>query len=155
MSGEIKAKTRFGEMTIDQLAEIQPGMAKVMQAISHDYSYAYHAAKGGNWKLAAHELSLVRAEFRTAKVTRPKYSEDLDTFDVKYLVPILKAIQSKDWKACEEAFGKGIEGSDVYHDRYGYSYVKFVLPEAPPTDLHLGPMEGFKRDKPSEKANPT
>lgn len=155
MSEEIKVKTKHGEMTIDQLAEIQPGMAKVMQAVSHDYSYAYYAAKGGNWKLAAHELSLVRAEFRTAKVTRPKYSEDLDAFDSEHLVPILKAIQSKDWRACEEAFGKGIEASDVYHDKLGYSYIKFVLPEVPPTDLHLGPTEGFKRAKPAERANPT
>jgi hypothetical protein len=155
MSGEIKAKTKFGEMTIDQLAEIQPGMAKVMQAISHDYSYAYYAAKGGNWKLAAHELSLVRAEFRTAKVTRPKYSDDLDGFDVKYLAPILKAIQSKDWRACEEAFGKGIEASDTYHDKHGYGYIKFVLPEIPPTDLHLGPTEGFERTKLPDRASPT
>ena len=108
MSGDVKAKTRHGEMTIDQLAEIQPGLAKIMQAVSHDYSYAYFAAKGGNWKLAAHELSLVRTEFRTAKVTRPEYSADLDAFDLEYLVPILKAIQIKDWAACEEAFKKGI-----------------------------------------------
>ena len=149
MSGEIKAKTKHGEMTIDQLAEIQPGMAKIMQAISHDYSYAYHAAKGGNWKLAAHELSLVRAEFRTAKVTRPKYAEDLDVFDAEYLVPILKAVQKKDWGACEEAFEKGVEGSDKYHDKYGYDYIKFTLPGVAPEDLHLGPTEGFKRAKTS------
>lgn len=145
MSREIKAKTKHGEMTIDQIAEIQPGMAKIMQAISHDYSYAYYAAKGGNWKLAAHELSLVRAEFRTAKVTRPKYAEELDVFDAEYLVPTLKAIQNEDWEACEEAFERGIEGSDKYHDKYGYNYIKFVMPREPPADLYLGPTEGFSR----------
>lgn len=147
MSGEIKAKTKHGEMTIDQLAEIQPEMAKIMQAISHDYSYAYYAAKGGNWKLAAYELSLVRAEFRTAKVTRPKYAEDLDAFNAECLVPTLKAIQNEDWGACKEAFEKGIEGSDKYHDKYGYNYIKFVLPKEPPADLHLGPTERFSREK--------
>jgi hypothetical protein len=147
MSGEIKAKTKHGEMTIDQLAEIQPGMAKIMQAIAHDYSYAYHAAKGGNWKLTAHELSLVRAEFRTAKVTRPKYAEDLDAFDAECLVPILKAIQNEDKGACEEAFEKGIEGSDKYHEKRGCSYIKFILPKEPPADLHLGPTESFSREK--------
>jgi hypothetical protein len=147
MSGEIKAKTRHGEMTIDQLAEIQPGMAKIMQAISHDYSYAYHAAKGGNWKLAAHELSLVRTEFRTAKVTRPKYAEELDAFDAECLVPILKAIQNEDQRACEEAFEKGIEGSDKYHDKHGCSYIRFILPKEPPADLQLGPPESFSREK--------
>jgi len=147
MSSEIKAKTKHGEMTIDQIAEIQPGMAKIMQAISHDYSYAYYAAKGGNWRLAAHELSLVRTEFRTAKVTRPKYAEELDVFDAECLVPILKAIQNEDWGACEEAFEKGIEGSDKYHDKHGCNYIKFVLPREPPADLHLGPTESFRREK--------
>jgi len=142
---EIKAKTRHGEMTLDQLAEIQPGLAKIMQEISHDYSYAYHAAKGGNWRLAAHELSLVRTEFRTAKVTRPKFTSDLDNFDAEYIVPILKAIQAKDWAACEEAFERGTEGSDKYHDKYGFNYVRFILQKEAPLDVHLGPTESFSR----------
>lgn len=154
MSGEIRARTRHGEMTIDQLAEIQPGMARIMQGVAYDYSVAYYAAKGGNWKLAAHELSLVRAAFRTAKVTRPKYTEDLDAFDAQYLVPILKAIQHKDWPAAVTAFEKGIEGSDEYHDKYGYDYVRFVLPEETNIYLHLGPMEGFSR-KPKGGTGPT
>ncbi|MDA4125491.1 MAG: hypothetical protein OK438_08640 [Thaumarchaeota archaeon] len=145
MSGEVRAKTKHGEMTIDQLAEIQPGMAKIMQEIANDYSTAYYAAKGGNWKLAAHELSLVRVGFRTAKVTRPKYTQDLDEFDARYLVPILKAIQQKDWTAAEAAFEKGTQGSDEYHDKYGYDYIRFVLPGEPPAYLHLGPTEGFNR----------
>lgn len=144
---EIKAKTRHGEMTIDQLAEIQPGLAKIMQEVSHDYAYAYYAAKGGNWKLAAHELSLVRADFRTAKVTRPKHLGDLDAFDAEYLVPILKAINGKDWGACEEAFEKGVEGSDKYHDKHGFSYIRFFLPKEAPPDMHFGPTEGFSRER--------
>jgi hypothetical protein len=146
MSGETKAKTKHGEMTIEQLAEIQPGMAKIMQAVAHDFC-AYHAAKGGNWMLAAHELSLVRAEFRTAKVTRPKYAEELDAFDVECLVPILKAIQNADWGACEEAFEMGIESLDKHHDKHRYNYIKFILPKDPPTDLHLGPTSSFSRER--------
>jgi len=95
--------------------------------------------------LAAHELSLVRTEFRTAKVTRPEYSADLDAFDLEYLVPILKAIQIKDWAACEEAFKKGIYDSDKYHDKYGFSYIRFIIPKEAPSDMHLGPAEGFVR----------
>ena len=146
MSAEIKAKTRHGEMTIDQLAEIQPGMAQIMQAVAHDYYYAYYSAKGGNWKLAAHELSLIRAEFRTAKVTRPKYAGDIDAFDAEYLVPILKAIQVKDWGECEKAFKRGSEASDKYHDKFGFNYIRFVLPKEPPSDLHLGAVDGFSRE---------
>ncbi len=147
MSGEIKAKTRHGEISLDQLAEIQPGMARIMQGVADSYYYTYYAAKGGNWKLAAHELNLVRTSFRTAKVTRPKFTEDLDAFDAEYLLPIFKAIQQKDWAGFEEAFEKGIEGSDRYHDKNGYDYIRFILPKEPPAHLHLGPPESFKRRK--------
>ncbi len=155
MSEAIKAKTRYGEMTIDQLAEIQPAMAKLMQGIANDYSTAYYAAKGGNWKLAAHELNLVRTAFRTAKVTRPKYSQDLDAFDAEFLLPIFKAIQQKDWTAAEKGFVKGMAGSDKFHDKYGYDYVRFVLPDEPPSHLYLGPTEGFKRERLPGTAGPT
>ncbi len=150
MSGDVKGKTPHGEMTIDQIAGIQPGMARLMKEVSDRYYYAYYAAKGGNWKLSAHQLSQLRGAFRTAKVTRPKYAQDLDEFDAKYLVPILKAVQAKDWNVFEDVFRKGTEGSDAYHEKYGYGYIRFVLPPEPPKDLYLGPPEGFDRKKAEE-----
>ena len=145
MTDEIKARTKHGEMSIDQLAEVQPGMMKIMKDVGDYYYYAYYAAKGGNWKLAAHELNHVRADFRVAKLTRPKFAADLDAFDAEYLVPIFKAIQRKDWAEFESTFDKGIGGSDKYHDKHGYDYVRFLLPKEPPAHLYLGPPEGFKK----------
>lgn len=147
MSGEIKVKTPHGEISIEQIAGIQPGMAKVMQHVSDRYYRSYYAAKGGNWRLAAHQLSQLRGEFRTAKITRPKFAADLDAFDAEFLVPILKAIQAKDWKAFEAAFREGTEGSDKYHEKWGYGYIRFVLPKEPPADLYLGPPEDFHRNE--------
>jgi hypothetical protein len=145
MSGEVKAKTRHGEISLDQLAEIQPGMSKLMKEISERYYYSYYAAKGGNWKLAAHQMSQLRGGFRTIKITRPKYSQDLDEFDSKFVTPILKAIMARDWKLAEEAFMAGVRGSDEYHEKYGYGYIRFVIPKKPPEDLHMGPPEDLKR----------
>jgi hypothetical protein len=147
MSGEIRAKTPHGEVSLDQLAGIQPGMARVMREVAERYAQAYHSAKGGNWKLAAYQMSQLRGAFRTAKVTRPKYSNDLDEFDKSFLVPVLRAIQARDWKAFEIAYEKGVEGSDNYHEKYGVGYIKYVLPEEPRMDLFLGPPEGFARKK--------
>ncbi|HKT21875.1 MAG TPA: hypothetical protein VJR06_04580 [Nitrososphaerales archaeon] len=142
---EIKGKSRFGELTIDQLAEVQPGMAVLMKETGDRFTQTYYAAKGGNWKLAAHHLNQLRAAFRTAKVTRPKYAEDLDAYDNEYLVPIFKAIHDQDWSQFEAAFRKGEKGSDVYHDKRGYPHIKYVLPENPPSSLYLGPPEKFER----------
>ncbi|MDG6901130.1 MAG: hypothetical protein JRM80_04135 [Nitrososphaerota archaeon] len=144
---EIKGKTPHGEMTIDQLAEIQPGMGALMKEVGERYTDTYYAAKGGNWKLAAHQLNQLRAAFRTAKVTRPKYSEDLAAFDKDYLQPIFKAIHDQDWDQFEMAFMKGEEGSDLYHDKRGYPHIRYLLPRDPPSGLYLGPPEKFKREK--------
>lgn len=142
---EIKAKTTHGEMTIDQLAEIQPGMGMIMKEVGERFTHTYYAAKGGNWKLAAHHLNQVRFAFRMAKTTRPKYVEDLTTFDKDYLLPIFKAIHDQDWAQFETTFRKGEEGSDIYHDKRGYPHIRYQLPQEPPSNLYLGPPEKFKR----------
>lgn len=142
---EIRAKTPHGEMTVDQIAQIQPGMSILMKEVGERYTKAYHAAKGGNWKMAAHQLNQLRSAFGAAKVTRPKYADDLDAYDREYLQPIFKAIHGQDWKEFETAFEKGVEGSDLYHDKRGFPYIRYVLPREPPSDLYLGPPEKFRR----------
>jgi hypothetical protein len=148
---EVRAKTPYGEMTIDQLAGIQPGMATVMKEVGQRYTQTYYAAKGGNWKLAAHHLNELRAAFRTGKATRPKFAEDLASFDKEFLQPVFKAIHDKDWKQFEGAFRKGEVGSDTFHDKRGYPHIRYVLPKDPSSDLYLGPPEKFKRETPVEE----
>jgi hypothetical protein len=147
VSDETKAKLPREGIPIDQLSAIQPGMGKIMREVAVCYYYAYYAAKGGNWKLAAYQISRLRGAFRVAKVTRPKYAADLDEFDRAHLVPILKAIQSKEWGTFEAAYGAGIEGSDQFHLKHGHDYIRFTLPEEPPRDLFLGPPGELKRRK--------
>lgn len=142
---ETRGKTPHGEMTIDQIAQIQPGMSTLMKDVGERYTKTYYSAKGGNWKLAAHHLNQLRAAFRTAKITRPKYADDIDAYDRDYLQPIFKAIHDQDWRQFEASFKKGEEGSDIYHDKRGYPFIRYVLPRNPPSDLHLGPPEKFRR----------
>ncbi len=149
---DVKAKTPHGEMTIDQLAEIQPGMAALMKETGERYTNTYYAAKGGNWKMAAHQLNQLRAAFRTAKVTMPKYTEDLAAFDTEYLQPIFKAIHDQDWGEFEKAFRKGEEGSDVYHDKRGSPYITYLLPKETPSNLYMGPPESFRRGSKEDQA---
>lgn len=143
---EIKAKTPHGEMTIDQLAEIQPGMAAIMKEVGERYTQTYYAARGGNWKLAAYHLNQVRGAFRLGKTTRPKFAEDLTTFEKDFLQTIFKAIHDQNWSQFEAAFRKGEAASDLYHDKQGYPHIRYVLPEEQTSNLYLGPPEKFKRD---------
>jgi len=143
---EAKAKTPHGEMTLDQLAEIQPGMASLMKVVGERYTLTYYAAKGGNWKLAAYHLNQLRGAFRTAKVTRAKFTDDLTAFDKEYLQPIFKAIHDQNWGEFEAAFKRGEHGSDLYHDNRGISYIRYTLPESVLSNIYQGSPEKFKRE---------
>jgi hypothetical protein len=143
---DVKAKTPYGEMTIDQLADIQPGMATLMKEVGERFTETYYAAKGGNWKLAAHHLNQLRFVFRTAKVTRPKFADDLTAFDQEYLTPIFKAIRDQNWAEFEAAFRRGEVGSDTYHDKRGYPHIRYVLPNEGLSNLYRGAPEKFNRD---------
>lgn len=139
------AKTKHGEISLDQLAEIQPGMARLMDEVARRYYYTYYAAKGGNWQLASHQLKEMISVLKIASITRPKYSEDILKFEKEYLSPIGEAIKEMNWEKFEETYQRGIKGSDFYHDKYGKTYIRYTLPPEPPTHLELKPENLQKR----------
>jgi hypothetical protein len=125
-------KTKHGELTLEQLAEHQPGMARLMKEIGERYNIAYFAAKGGNWKLASHEIKQIISLMRTAIVFRPKYSSDITNFIIDYLNPILSSTQSRNWPRFEQVFKQGIDSSNKLHEKYGYGYIRYLIPKHPP-----------------------
>ena len=129
---KIVIKTKHGELTLDQLAEVQPGLGRLMKEIGERYHVIYYAAKGGNWMLAAYQLSQVTNHMKIGSTLRPKFSEDLNTFIKEYLNPIMDSIKARDWNRFEEAYKKGIEGSNHFHQKYGYAHIRYVLPKNPP-----------------------
>ncbi|MBO0889026.1 hypothetical protein J2P12_08015, partial [Candidatus Bathyarchaeota archaeon] len=137
MTDKIVAKTKHGELTLDQLAEIQPGMARLMKEIGERYHILYYAAKGGNWKLANHELKQIISLMKIAGTLRPKYSLDLSKFTDSDLNPIGEAIQSRDWTRFEAAYKNGISRSNELHEKYGYGFIRYILPKRPPETYDL------------------
>ena len=67
----IIGRTKHGELTLDQIAELQPGLGQLMPLMSERYWICYYAAKGGNWALAAYQLNGLRSLFKKANTTRP------------------------------------------------------------------------------------
>ncbi len=84
---ERRIKTKHGEITFEELAEIQPGMARLMDELARRWEYSYFAAKGGNWDLARHELKQVVSLLNIAVKLRPKYTEDIKTFISNHISP--------------------------------------------------------------------
>src|SRR3972149_3063752 len=52
MAAERAIPTKHGAITLEQLAEMQPGMARLMDEYAQRFWTMYYAAKGGNWALA-------------------------------------------------------------------------------------------------------
>ena len=136
---KIIIKTRHGELSLEQLAESQHGMAHLMKEVSERYYVLYYAAKALNWNLAQYQLNQVKALFRIGATLRPKYTEDLNGFSKAHFEPLSEDIRAKDWKAFEEQYKKSIQESDKFHEKYGYGYVHFVLPKHPPEMFKLEP----------------
>ena len=131
------AHTKHGELTLDQIAETLPGMARLMVEVSDRYWSLYYAGQAGNWGLARHEFSELRKTLRMAADVRPKYREPLERFEAEYLKPIEETVRARDFSSLEEAFRRATDGANENHRELGYAYIHWQLPDAPPQHLRL------------------
>ena len=125
--------TKHGTMTLEQLAEMQPGMARLMVEYADRFWILYYAAKAGNWPLANYEHSEMMKLGKIVSAVRPKYAGSMAEFEGAYMGPLQAAIAAKDWTAFDAAYHRAMDGSDTYHDRFAKPFIRFRLPpEAPP-----------------------
>src|SRR2546429_7047484 len=105
---KIVVKTKHGELTLEQLAEVQPGLARLMKETGDRFHVLYHAAKGGNWKLAEHEQKVTITILKVGATLRPKFHEDITSFIHQHLNPLVKSIKAKDWESFEHCYKKAV-----------------------------------------------
>lgn len=130
-------KTKHAELTLEQLAEAQPGIARLMKEVGERFHVLYFAAKAGNWKLAQYEVNVVTSILKTGGTLRPKFAQDFTSFTVASLQPISDSIKAKDWTSFETAYKKSVDEANKSHEKYGYGFVRYVLPKTPPEHLDL------------------
>ncbi|TLZ95608.1 MAG: hypothetical protein E6J96_09740 [Methanobacteriota archaeon] len=99
----VRATTKHGTLTVDEIAAMQPGMERESEKI-----------------------------LQTASVARPKYRDDIASFVRERLGPIARAIDAKDWRTFDAAYHRGIDDSNMYHDKYNKRFIRFRLPDHPP-----------------------
>ena len=127
--------------SIDDLAAMQPGLARIMPEIGQRYWKLYYAAKVNNWTLAHFQLKEIRELMELGMVTRPKYEEHLETFVKDDLGAIEAGIKAKDFSRVEEAFHQGVRNANDYHDLNNKAFIVWKLPDYPPPDLDLTPID--------------
>jgi len=135
----IVGRTKHGELTLDQIAELQPGLGTLMRDVSDRYWIAYYAAKGGNWDLAAYQLRGVRSLFKKGNLTRPKYKGMVEKYTKKILDPLDERVLAKDFAGFEKAYMEGIELANKMHEETNHGEIIWKLPPNPPQHLDLGP----------------
>jgi hypothetical protein len=132
-------------LTIEDIAEIQPGLGTVMIEFGHRFYITYYAAKAGNWKLAEYELEELIEAQEVAEVTRPKYKKQLKDFEDDYLEKLEDAIEDKNFTKFEKLYTKTTKACNRCHKANGHPYIKYILPKNPPKFLDMHALT--KREK--------
>ena len=129
---QMQIKTSHGNITLAQLAEIQPGLGTVMIEYGNRFYTMYYAAKDGNWDLAKYQLKEALEIQEVGETTRPPRAAPLKAFESSYLDPLSKTMDAKDWNAFDTAYSKTVEGCNGCHAGSGFPYIKHTLPSSPP-----------------------
>ena len=134
----IVARTKHGELTLDQIAELQPGLATLMREVSDRYWIAWYAARGGNWALAAYQLRATRKRFADGALTRPKHKAMLESYTKQILEPLLAQCAAKDFAVFEKTYQDGVALANRMHGATQHGEIVWKLPATPPPHLELG-----------------
>ncbi len=137
MADEIVIRTKHGDLTLDQLAEIQPGMSRLMAELANRFTTMVHAGRGGNWALAHFQFRQARGLFKIMATVRPKYAGALQAYEKNFMAPIEDAIKAKDAAALNAAADRAVKESDAQHAKFGYAYIRYRIPKHPPEHLDL------------------
>ena len=140
MPEPIVGKTKHGELTLDQLAELQPGLGRLMPEVSDAYWTAFYAAKGGNWGLARYYVKKVGSLFKLCAIARPKHTANLEAYTAHTLDPLVRACDAQDWAAFETTYHAGVAEANRYHALTAHPEIVWKLPPEPPRHLELGPV---------------
>ena len=138
MERELAGRSRHGPLTLDQRAELQPGLADLMPQVAERYWIAYYAARGGNWALAGYQLRHLVQLLRRGAVTRPKHAANLTTYEQASIAPLLAAVKAKDFATFERAYQEATGVANQLHRDLGHPDIVWRLPERPPDHLDLG-----------------
>lgn len=138
---KLAGKTKHGELTLDEIAGLQPGMSEWMLALAHRMHVMYFACKAGNWDLGMYQLRGIRKILNNAALTRPKYKAALEKFSKDHLDSLDEAMGRRSWQEFDPLIAATIEASDRYHAEWGYDYIRYRIPGYPPSDYLLPPPE--------------
>ncbi|MFZ0170987.1 MAG: hypothetical protein WAL04_04815 [Acidimicrobiales bacterium] len=127
------------ELTLDELAAIQPGMARLMVEVADRMWKCYHAGRARNRPLARYQLSEAVKIMKTAVVVRPKYLDATQNFIAAEIATLRGVIEAEEWERFEAVFEEVVKATNRYHEEFDKGFLVWRVPEDPPRDLDLTP----------------
>ena len=124
--------TTHGTITLDRIAEIQPGLGTVMIEYGTRFYTMYYAAKSGNWDLAQYQMKEALEIQEVGEYTRPGRAASLKNFEASFLETLNTTMNSKDWNAFQTTYNNTIDGCNGCHVANGFPYIKYTLPSSQP-----------------------
>lgn len=136
MSEEEKARA---PLTLAEIADLLPGTGEIMQSVGNTWWKCAYAGRGGNWELAAYFARRTRKLLRKLAVVRPQYAADIGVFQQDHVAVVLAACERRDRDAFERALEASVAASNELHVKWAKQYIRWRVPDEPPTDLDLNP----------------
>lgn len=125
------------DLTLDELALMQPGMDRLMAEIGQRVHRLYYAAQAGNWKLAEYFYNSTVKQLKLCANSRPKYAVDIASFIDAECGPLREALRVGDRAAFDTAYVAFVDRANHYHDVWKKPWLHWVTPATPPADLDL------------------
>ena len=126
--------------TIDDIAAMLPGPARLMAEVGTRWWKVYYAAKEQNWPLAEFQTKEIEELIDTCMITRPKYAEWMEPFIKDDLGSVKAAIKKADWGEFEQIYHEATRNANDYHKAASKPLLQWKLPDYPPPDIDLTPL---------------
>jgi hypothetical protein len=125
------------DLTLTELARMQPGMDRLMAEVGPRLHRCYFAALAGNWPLAAYYSKSAAKQLALSAMSRPKYEPEMTAYLRDDYAPVSAAIKAQDVVAFESAWTVMVDRANALHGFFGKPYIGWRTPSEPPSDLDL------------------
>jgi len=123
------------ELTIDELALMQPGMDRLMAEVGARTHRLYYAAQASNWRLAEYFYRSVVKQLRLAATSRPKYADEMGRYLDTECIAVRDAIKDGDLDAFDRAYATLIDRANELHGVFGKSWIRWITPKTAPEEF--------------------
>jgi hypothetical protein len=128
------------EISLEQLAMLQPGVARLMLEVSNRYSRAFHAAKAKNGRLARFQIGEGTKVLRICGIMNPKYEKPIDQFIQEHVNPLRDLVGEGRWDEFDPAWEAMTVEINRWHEEFDHGFLVWHASANPPADLDLTPL---------------